>query len=283
MKRVLLFALLPLVAACSTPAPAARWEKTSELAVPLALSWPPLVNVLVEGPKAKAKARLMVDTGAEESALDDRFVERLGLERTWTLNSVQGFDEAQGGVGSRTVFQREVKAVSLAGACRLEDLRIVPLPMPASRDGVLGLAAFPGRAVILDPVKNELTFVTRSSVPGIATQPGAIEVPVRREGNLLVAHVVLRSNQGTFARDMVLDTGASDSFLTEDALDEMHGDARDATYLVRLGTLGAGNHSFRIERGGKFCTLGGDVLLDLGRAVLFDLEGARVVILPRAR
>ncbi len=82
---------------------------------------------------------------------------------------------------------------------------------------------------------------------------------------------------------MIVDTGSSESYLTEDALREMHlsrpsGD--EVVAGVKLGSLDAGKKVFGIDRGGRFCTLGGAVLLELGRPVLFDLEGARVVLLP---
>ncbi len=276
--------ILCLLAACATPPPAARWESESALRLPLATSWPPTVRVTLEGNgAASSTARLMLDTGAEEAALDDRLVEKLHLDRTWLLDSVQGFDPEQGGVGRTTVFQRELNSVRLSATTRLDSLRVIPLPMPATRDGAIGLAAFPGRALALDPVRNEVWFLPRGRVDGLASRLGATSVPVRRDGNLLVAHVVLRGNGGTFENEMVLDTGAGESFLTASAVSAMEGaepSTGAVTYGVRMGCADAGTHAFRIERTGRFCTLGGDVLLSLGRAIIFDLEGERVVLLP---
>jgi hypothetical protein len=288
VRKSVTLALLVLVVAsaasgCATPQPEPRWHEPGTLEVPLATSWPPTVRVTLEGEKATQSVRLMLDTGAEEAALDDRIVERLALGSTWRLNSVQGFDESQGGVGRRTVFQREVKSVTVGDACRIEKLRIVPLPMPRNREGVLGLASFPGRALVIDPVRSRVSFVPRAKVAELASQEGAVSLPVRREGNLLMATVELRGNKGPHVIEAVLDTGASDSFLTEEALagmKEQKPASEEAWYKVRLGSVNAGGHMFRIEHGGNFCTLGADVLLKLGRPVLFDLEDAKVILLP---
>ena len=285
-KSVIALGVLVVTSAlsgCVTPAPEARWQEPGTLDVPLATSWPPTVRVSIEGEKATESVRLMLDTGAEEAALDDRVVEKLGLAGTWRLNSVQGFDPSQGGVGRRTVFQREARSVLVGDACRIEKLRIVPLPMPGNRDGVLGLASFPGRALLLDPVRSRASFVPFAKVAELAAQEGAISLPVRREGNLLIAKVELRGNNGPHTIEAVLDTGAADSFLTEEALAEMKESkpaSEEAWFKVMLGSLAAGGHTFRIEKGGAFCTIGGGVLLKLGRPVLFDLEHAKVILLP---
>lgn len=277
--------LVPLVlcAACAASPPEARWKAPGAVSVPLAGTWPPLVSAVVEGPGANAPARLMIDTGAEDAALDEKLAEFLELGRTWRLAQVQGFDKEQGGVGTRTVFKREVKALSLEGVCRLEDLDVLPLPMPSSRDGAIGLAAFPGRAVILDPERQVLSFVPRPEVDALVRREGACVLAARRDGNLLLVRASLETRAGTFERDMIVDTGSSESYLTEDALREMHlprpaGD--EVVTGVKLGSLAAGKKVFGIDRGGRFCTLGGAVLLELGRPILFDLEGARVVLLP---
>lgn len=279
-------AVASVAGGCATPQPEARWQEPGTLEVPLATSWPPTVKVQVEGESTSQSLRLMLDTGAEEAALDDGVVERLALGSTWQLNSVQGFDQSQGGVGRRTVFQREVKSVRLGDACRIEKLRVVPLPMPRNRDGVLGLASFPGRALVLDAARSRASFVPRAQVAELAAQEGAVSLPVRREGNLLFAKVELRGNNGPHTIEAVLDTGASDSFLTEEALASMKEPlppSEEAYFKVKLGSQSVGGHTFRIDRSGNFCTIGGGVLLDLGRPVLFDLEGARVILLPRGQ
>jgi hypothetical protein len=272
---------LLLCAACAS-SPEASWKAAGAVSVPLAGTWPPVVNAVVEGPGAKAGARLMIDTGAEDAALDEKLAEFLELGRTWRLAQVQGFDPAQGGVGHHTMFKREVKALSLEGVCRLEDLDVLPLPMPKTRDGAIGLAAFPGRAVVLDPERKSVTFVPASEVEALVRRDGACSLAARRDGNLLVVRASLETRAGTFERDMIVDTGSSESFLTEDALADMQlcpvGD--EVVAGVKLGSVEVGKKVLRIERGGSYCTLGGAVLLQLGRPVLFDLEGARVVLLP---
>ncbi|HZU96174.1 MAG TPA: hypothetical protein VFF73_05650, partial [Planctomycetota bacterium] len=73
---------------------------------------------------------------------------------------------------------------------------------------------------------------------------------------------------------MVLDTGAQDSFVTDEDL--------EGVQHVRLGGVDLGHRLFRLEHGGDYSTLGGGVLLDMDRAILFDVEGSRVVLLvPR--
>jgi len=267
-----------LAVGCATPAPEARWQGEETVELPLASSRPPTVKVTIEGEKTARAARLMLDTGAEEAALDERLADELALESTWRLNAVEGFDEAQGGVGRKTVFQREARAVYVGEACRLSGLRVLPLAMPQDRDGAIGLAAFPGRALVLDPVRRCVSFVPRARVDALAAREGVLAIPVRRQGNLLLAKVHLRDAKGAHEIEAVLDTGASDSFLNDEALGgPVHEDAR---FQVRLGAVDAGGHSFRVEHGGSFCTIGGDVLLGLGRPLLFDLEGERVLLLP---
>ncbi len=274
LDALLLLGPVVLVSACAADPPSIEWRDPETVTVPLATTWPPTVKVTLDGKDKAAHAKLMVDTGAEESAIDERIADWLELGRTWRLSTVEGFAEEQGGVGHHVVFPRKLAGLEVQGACRLEGLSVLPLPGSTQRDGVLALGAFRGRALLLDPVARRVSFVPRERVEALAHEEGAVSVPVHREGKLLVAEVEIGDQQNRRFVDMVLDTGAQDSFVTDAAL--------EGAQHVRLGGVDLGQRLFRLEHGGDYSTLGGGVLLDMDRAILFDMEGSRVVLLvPR--
>ncbi len=286
-----------LLAGCSATAPTGKWQKTGAVEVSLEGTWPPrFAATLVTEKGMRSHGSLLLDTGTEDVALDERRVSGLDLSRTWPPRFlvVQGLSVEQGGVGRRMAAERKLPALELPGAVRLEDLRVVPLPMPEGLDGALGLAAFPGRALVLDPVDGRVTFVPSSMVDALLGGEGVVRIPARRDGNLLVATIGLTGKNGaTGPLDVVFDTGAQDSFVSPEALEKLPpslaaasslaGDGADVEYGLTLGTFSVGPRAMRVDRRNRFCTLGGVILLALGRPVLFDLEGGRLALLAATK
>ena len=295
-------ALLSLgCSACGVASPPGQWTSDATVEVPLAASECPVVSAVIADGNSRSIVGITIDSCAVEMALDEKTVARLHLPYTtgwgtwrratrdanhaWRLGGARARKS-----GSLMVFEHEVASLALEDLFRLEKPRVFAVPMPAGREGALGLGAFAGRAVVFDLPAHRVRFVPRAEVDALVERSQGTFVPARREGPLLVASVVLRTNQGTLEDDMVVDTGSVDSFLTEDAIARVAssalngsraGSSRDEPVVcgVRLGSVGVGNHTFRVDRAARFGTLGANVLLELGRPLLLDLEGGRVALL----
>jgi hypothetical protein len=279
LRLTVLNLLIPaaLLAACATPP---RWPTEGPAIVPLTSTRPPFLAATCNAPDGTiVPLTLLFDTGAEELALAPGVMKRLGLATAWfpRLNYVQGLAREQGGVGRQLAFDRRLPSIELASGLRLEDLRAIPIAMAAPRDGAIGPSSFPGRAVVIDPAHGQLVFVPRTEADALASEEGARALPAVRRGNLLAVPVSLGGAEPVL---MTLDTGAGDSFVTPDLVPQAPG-GEYVTLEATIGVLSLGPRSFRVERGAPFLSLGADLLASLGRPILFDLEGERVVLLPR--
>jgi hypothetical protein len=183
---------------------------------------------------------------------------------------------------------REVAAVRIPDVFRLEAVGITPIELPLPADGVIGLVTFRGRAVAVDAERRRLAFVPEDEAARLASAKGAVELAtVRRRGVFLYIEAELRAGARAARVDMLVDTGAQASWVPPSVLEELGDEHAGERTLARLGRrvggFDCGEGLLRVgergEDGGGI--LGCDVLLSFGRPILFDLDGARIVLLPK--
>jgi predicted aspartyl protease len=178
----------------------------------------------------------LLDTGAQNTVLDRRVAQELGLVE-------QGALEASG--AARTGGARVARLPELdVGAGKLRDLVVTTIDLGASTsgafriDGILGFPFFAAAAVRIDLANRTMTF----GPPGSLTEAGE-EIPLETDRSLPEAH--LRVNGNTDAR-FIIDTGNAAELLLYRPFVEAHPNvvAYSATNRRSYG-IGGATSSYR--------------------------------------
>jgi hypothetical protein len=148
--------------------------------------------------------------------------------------------------------------------------------MPRGLDALAGLAAFPNRVLVLDPDGGRIVFVPREEANSLAAQDGAFPLVARRLRHTLRVRATIAQLQA----ELLVDTGARYSWISPRIAEELAQNGKLQGRLVS-GRADLGVRALRVEFDGPLDGgLGCDILLGLGRPVLLDLDGERVVLLP---
>ncbi len=279
MSRLLVSSLaILLVSGCATqvPPPRVRWPAGDSSSIRYSGALPTFDATVASAAGLSRKARLVLDTGCEGVALSTSLVEALDLPSLHRLVRYDGSPVSKGGLGQGHSVSYGIGQLEALGAFRLEGGEAMGVNMPAGIDALAGLVAFPGRAIVFDPPQNRVHFVTRDLADQLAEVDGAIQLPARRKHNTL--RVVV--NVAGLDAEFLVDTGARYSWISPSV-------ARDAVSngtvsgRVLSGHADLGLRVLRVETDGPLQgSIGSDILLGLGRAVLLDLERERVVLMP---
>jgi hypothetical protein len=263
------------MAGCATPAaPPSRvvWPEGEASSTRYAGFLPTVDAVVASGPK-RQPAKLVLDTGCEGVALSTSLVNTLGLP---VLHKVkyEGAPVAQGGVGHGKTAARDLGRIEVPGCFLLEGGDALEVRMPGGIDALAGLVAFPGRAVVFEPLTNKVYFVSRELSDQLSSVEGATALPAKRRHNALRVHVKIDKVEA----DLLVDTGARYSWISPLVAKNASGSVAGRLWS---GKADLGLRILKVEKDGALeGGLGSDILLGLGRAVLLDLERERVVLLP---
>lgn len=207
MKALL---LLLLLAACAEGAGSCDLQRVAELPVEV-VSTVPLVTAQING----RPARLVVDTGADTTALSRTAAHRLGVG--WDERAPVGL----GGAGGRgQAFATTLAGVELGGSTTPNVRALITNTLPPPIDGVLGINVLVGYELDLDVPHRRLVLYRARPCPAALppwTAPYT-RLPVQQQpgGRLYVSAEL--DTQPVFA---LLDTGASNTTVAP-------GPARDA-------------------------------------------------------
>lgn len=278
MDRLLLgIFLAALASGCATPvaAPGIMWAPGDSCAVSFRGTLP-VIDASVANANRRKSAKLVLDTGCEGVALSTSLVAALQLPALHKLVRYEGEPVDKGGVGDGRSVTYGVGWVDVPGCFVLQGGEAIGVKMPGEIDALAGLSAFPDRAVVLDAPQKRVYFVTRDVADQLCAVEGCVAMPAHRVRNTLRVQVTIASLKA----DFLVDTGARYSWISPTIA---RGAAVNGTIQGRLrsGQADLGLRVLRVESDGRLAgSIGSDVLLGLGRAVLLDLESERVVLLP---
>jgi predicted aspartyl protease len=149
-------------------------------------------------------ARLVIDTGAEQSFLDDEFASRLGLTRKGTMTIVKPYS-----VERADVVRLSDLAIGPFHLTQLDmmtsDLRYVSRALGENIDGVMGINLLCKFTIKLDYPTGMVTFAA-------VTEPQSAGTPVTLEtiNGLYFARVLVQGKE----MHLLLDTGSNSSSLS---------------------------------------------------------------------
>lgn len=212
---------------------------------------------------------MLIDTGSPVSSIDDQFSQSLGLGR------YKMFDDVFYLAGEPVRYTAMVRDMTLGGV-RVEATQLLINPRPLSRDGsiagLLGDDILGHYDVEFDFVGHKLDLFRTDHCPGVIYWPAAAVgvVPFRvARGGYVVVDITL---DGKPVRAIV-DTGATDTLMTDVAAEELFGlTASSPEMTKRLGDVY--EHRF------KALDLGGLAISNVPIFVYRDVSAERIKAAP---
>ncbi len=238
LHRLAIFLLLPLLAACGTPA----CGLTQVASLPLAIAHDQaLIDIGING----QTARMLLDTGAGHTVLTRAAAQRLGLRMN------PGVITASQGVGG---ISRDFAVIATGlrlGALTLPDRQtdVVPTRLPGpggGADGLFGMDILAQYDLDLDLARHQLTLWRGPACPDVPLpMPGpatVVETALTAQG-----HLVMRAALDGRPVLAMLDSGSQHSLVTTRAA-ALSAETLAADPPVRLVGIGPGTAAAHVHR-----------------------------------
>jgi predicted aspartyl protease len=209
---------------------------------------------------------MLVDTGSPASSLDGELSQSLGFPR---YRLPEGFWVG----GEEIQYAARVSDMSLAGT-KVEPAQFLVAPSPLGDEfkGLLGVDVLGHYDVELDFAAHALNLFLPNHCPGVVYWPAsaasAVPFRVARAGYLVIS-VALEGK----AIDAIVDTGSSDTSLTDTTAQALFGLTSDSPDMKKVGTPNSGPaylHTF------KTLDFNGIAIANIPVVVFHDVQAERM-------